>query len=155
VRSHERGAEGLRVFLESVIRTYEGFHRRLIAGGSSTHEGTTTRLDIGSTVISEVVIPHVMKAVQEHFPTVLSPGTSQLFLLSLREAHKFIAAMELFGQPRNQRSKERGTFVSAASAFMKMWNTSVYASMRFQDIAGECPLTSSNFMHLIHHRIFA
>ncbi|KAK4414140.1 Conserved oligomeric Golgi complex subunit [Sesamum alatum] len=80
------------------------------------------------------ILKEILSAIQKGKPGAFSPGRPTEFLKNYKSSLDFLAYLEGYCPSRSAVAKFRQEAVYIE--FMKQWNTGVYFSLRFQEIAG-------------------
>jgi len=86
-------------------------------------------------ILGGVVLAEVDGALGTHAPGVFSPGVPPAFHANYLAAQAFLDALERRCQGRTALERLRGG--AAHASFVRRWNTSVYFSLVYQEIAGQ------------------
>lgn len=84
--------------------------------------------------LANSILKEVLSAIQKAKPGAFSPGRPTEFLRNYKSSVDFLAYLEGYCPSRSAVAKFRAA--SVYNEFMKQWNTGVYFSLRFQEIAG-------------------
>ncbi|KAG8376388.1 hypothetical protein BUALT_Bualt09G0058300 [Buddleja alternifolia] len=84
--------------------------------------------------LANSILKEVLSAIQKGKPRAFSPGRPAEFLKNYKSSVDFLAYLEGYCPSRSAVVKFRAEAVYIE--FMKQWNTGVYFSLRFQEIAG-------------------
>ncbi|XP_073295605.1 conserved oligomeric Golgi complex subunit 2-like isoform X2 [Primulina huaijiensis] len=84
--------------------------------------------------LANSILKEVLSAIQTGKPGAFSPGRPAQFLQNYKSSLDFLAYLEGYCPTRSEVVKLRAEAVYIE--FMKQWNTGIYFSLRFQEIAG-------------------
>ncbi|KAI3463629.1 hypothetical protein Pfo_020292 [Paulownia fortunei] len=84
--------------------------------------------------LANSILKEVLSAIQKGKPGAFSPGRPTEFLKNYKSSVEFLAYLEGYCPSRSAVAKFRAEAVHVE--FVKQWNTGVYFSLRFQEIAG-------------------
>lgn len=84
--------------------------------------------------LANSILKEVLSAIQKGKPGAFSPGRPTEFLKNYKSSLDFLDHLEGYYPSRSTVAKFRSE--SVYGEFMKQWNTGVYFSLRFQEIAG-------------------
>ncbi|KAF5839432.1 hypothetical protein DUNSADRAFT_834 [Dunaliella salina] len=89
----------------------------------------------GFDFLSNSVLAEVNESVSAALPGAFSPGVPPAFHANYLAAQRFLDALEVQCHSRTALDRLRAS--PHYASFMKKWNTSIYFSLIYQDIAGE------------------
>eukprot|EP00240_Pyramimonas_obovata_P002752 CAMPEP_0118923858 /NCGR_PEP_ID=MMETSP1169-20130426/2236_1 /TAXON_ID=36882 /ORGANISM="Pyramimonas obovata, Strain CCMP722" /LENGTH=755 /DNA_ID=CAMNT_0006864913 /DNA_START=219 /DNA_END=2486 /DNA_ORIENTATION=- len=119
----------LRVLYKTLLEGFESQCSFLLDIIKQQHAGIHVFDFVGNALLAEVDA-----ALLESRPVVFSAGVPSTFLTNFRASLEFLEQLEKYCLTRQSLNAFRSSTIM--SAFLKRWNTSVYFTLRFQEIAG-------------------